>query len=128
MKLLVSFSRKKGFEPLIAKTVMDTQVLINVERANIESMSGEVLIDVPDKDAHKVCKKLREAGADVERLDESVRREEGECVDCGECISICPQEVFYFDEDWSIQMKTDNCVLCGKCITSCPHGALRLLQ
>lgn len=127
MKLLVSFSRKKGFEPLIAKTVMDTGVLINVERAYIESMSGEVLIDVPDSDALKVCKKLRESGADVEKLDESVRRDENECIDCGECISICPQEVFYFDENWSIQMKTDNCVLCGKCTTACPQGALKLL-
>ena len=128
MKLLVNFSRKKGFEPLIAKTVMDTGVLINVERAYIESMSGEVLIDVPDSDAPKVCKKLREFGADVERLDESVKRDEKECIDCGECISICSQEVFYFDEEWSIQMRTDNCVLCGKCTTACPHGALKLLQ
>ncbi|MDD4300768.1 MAG: 4Fe-4S binding protein [Methanomicrobium sp.] len=127
MKLLVSFSRKKGFEPLIARTVMDTGVLINVERAYIESMSGEVLIDVPDADAAKVCKKLRESGADVEKLDESVRRDENECIDCGECISICPQDVFYFDEAWSVQMNTQSCVLCGKCVAACPHGALKLL-
>ncbi|MDD3976983.1 MAG: 4Fe-4S binding protein [Methanomicrobium sp.] len=128
MKLLVSFSRKRGFEPLIAKTVMETGVLINVERAYIESMSGEVLIDVPDSDASKVCNKLREYGANVEKLDESVSRDKKECIDCGECISICPQEVFSFDEDWSIQMDTDKCVLCGKCTTACPHGALKLLS
>ena len=128
MKLLVNFSRKKGFEPLIAKTVMDTGVLINVERASIESMAGEILIDVPDSDAAKVCKKLRDSGANVERLEDSVKRDENECIDCGACISICLQEVFYFDEDWSIQMRTDKCVLCGKCTTACPHGALKLLQ
>ncbi|MBN2733589.1 MAG: 4Fe-4S binding protein [Methanomicrobiaceae archaeon] len=128
MKLLVNFSRKKGFEPLIAKTVMETGVLINVERAYIESMSGEVLIDVPDSEASKVCKKLREFGADVERLDNSVKRDENECIDCGECISICPQDVFYFDEEWSIQMRIERCVLCGKCTSACPHGALKLLQ
>ncbi|MDD3407534.1 MAG: 4Fe-4S binding protein, partial [Methanomicrobium sp.] len=64
---------------------------------------------------------------DGEKLDESVRRDENECIDCGECISICPQDVFYFDEAWSVQMNTQSCVLCGKCVAACPHGALKLL-
>ncbi|WOF15884.1 4Fe-4S dicluster domain-containing protein [Methanoplanus sp. FWC-SCC4] len=128
MKLLVKFSRKKGSEPLIAKAVLETGVLINVERAYIESMAGEVLIDVPDSDAEKVSMNLKESGAGIEVLEDSVIRDEKECIDCGECISICPQEVFYFNEDWSLQMRSEKCVLCGKCTIACPHGALKLLQ
>ena len=48
MKLLVTFSRKKGRKPIIAQVVRDTGVLINVERAIIDSSEGEALIDVPD--------------------------------------------------------------------------------
>ena len=48
MKLLVNFSRGKGRKPIIAQVVRDTGVLINVERAVIDSSEGEALIDVPD--------------------------------------------------------------------------------
>lgn len=128
MKLLVRFHKKRGQEPIIARTVLDTGVLINVERAYIESMSGEVLIDVDRQEAKKVCKRLTELGAEVERLEDSVSRDEEECIDCGECISICPQNVFSFDEEWNITMEQENCVLCGKCVESCPHSALSLHQ
>lgn len=126
MKLLVSFSKKKGSEPLIAKIVRDTGVLINVNRAYIESMSGEMLIEVPDADSKIVCEKLISSGAEVEVLEDSVFRDEDECIDCGACISICPQEVFYFDEDWHLHMDEEKCVLCGKCTEACPHGALSI--
>ncbi len=128
MKFKVTFSRKGGREPLIARTVRDTGVLINVERARIESMAGEVLIDVPDADAELVCDTMRKAGARVETIEHSVVRDETECIDCGACISICPQDVFYFDENWCLALRQDRCVLCGKCVESCPHGALSIQQ
>jgi NAD-dependent dihydropyrimidine dehydrogenase PreA subunit len=128
MKLLVRFHKRRGQEPIIARTVLDTGVLINVERAYIESLDGEVLIDVPNDKAKLVCERLKAFGAEVERLEESVKRKEEECIDCGECISICPQGVFSFDKDWNITMKQENCVLCGKCVESCPHSALSIHQ
>ena len=76
MKLLVTLSRRGGKQPLIAHTVMQTGVLINVERAYIESMEGEVLIDVPDKDAALVSATMEEAGARVKIMEDSVIRDE----------------------------------------------------
>lgn len=128
MKLLVKIYKKGGQEPIIARTVLDTGVLVNVERAYIESMSGEVLVEVPDSEAKRVCDRLKELGAEVERLEDSVNRNEDECIDCGECISICPQNVFSFDEEWNIKMRQEDCVLCGKCVEACPHSALSLYQ
>ncbi|NYT05938.1 MAG: 4Fe-4S dicluster domain-containing protein [Methanomicrobiales archaeon] len=128
MKLLVTFSRKGGREPVIARTVKETGVLINVERANIDSMAGEVLVDVPDTDADLVCRKMRETGASVRILEESVLRDVDECIDCGACISICPQDVFSFDGEWRLVLDGSRCVLCGKCIPACPHHALSLLS
>jgi len=128
MKLLLIFSRKgkadPGREPVIAQVVKETGVLINVEKANIDSMAGEMLIDVPDKDADLVRRRLEEAGVTVRVMENAVVRDEEECVDCGACISVCPQEVFSFDEEWRIRVSSERCVLCGKCIQACPHGAL----
>ena len=128
MKLLLSFTRKgkadPGREPVIARVVKETGVLINVEKANIDSMAGEVLIDVPDTDADRVRRRLEELGVAVRAMENAVTLDEAECVDCGACISICPQEVFSFDGEWRLHVRPERCVLCGRCIQACPHGAL----
>ncbi len=127
MKLLVTFSRKDVKQPLIAQTVKDTGVLISVERAFVESNGGELLIDIPDKDAKIVIDAMEKAGARVKQIKESVIRDESECVNCGACISVCPQDVLSFDETWTLCVESARCVLCGKCVDACPHQALSLL-
>lgn len=126
MKLLVTFSRQKGQAPIIAQVVRDTGVLINVERANIDSSEGEALIEVPDNQCRIVRDSMAGLGAHVRILEHGVNLNESECVDCGACISLCPREVFSFDADWKLVMAEEKCVLCGKCIPVCPHRALTL--
>ncbi|MDH7491504.1 MAG: 4Fe-4S binding protein [Methanolinea sp.] len=124
MKLLVTFSRKEGRKPIIAQVVRDTGVLVNVERALIDSSEGEALIDIPDESCRIVKDRLTDLGASVRILEEEIILDETECVDCGACISICPQEVFSFDSEFRLQMDARKCVLCGRCIEICPHRAL----
>jgi ferredoxin len=126
MKLLVNFSRGKGRKPIIAQVVRDTGVLINVERALIDSSEGEALIDVPDDQCKLVSDTMISLGAKVHILEHGVSLDESECVDCGACISICPREVFSFDKDWKLCLDEKRCVLCGKCVDACPSHALIL--
>ena len=126
MKLLVNFSRGKGRKPIIAQVVRDTGVLINVERAVIDSSEGEALIDVPDDQCKLVSDTMISLGARVHILEHGVSLDESECVDCGACISICPREVFSFDPEWKLSIDEKRCVLCGKCVDACPSHALIL--
>ncbi|NLD57683.1 MAG: 4Fe-4S binding protein [Methanomicrobiales archaeon] len=126
MKLLVNFSRGKGRKPIIAQVVRDTGVLINVERALIDSSEGEALIEVPDEQCQLVRDSMANLGAIVRILDHGIRYDESECVDCGACISVCPREVFSFDTEWKLRCDEGKCILCGKCVDACPHRALSL--
>jgi ferredoxin len=126
MKLLVTFSRKKGRKPIIAQVVRDTGVLINVERAIIDSSEGEALIEVPDDQCRLVSDTMRNLGANVRLLEHGISVNESECVDCGACISVCPREVFSFDTDWKLKLDEEKCILCGRCVDTCPHRALSL--
>ncbi len=126
MKLLVNFSRGKGRKPIIAQVVRDTGVLINVERAVIDSSEGEALIDVPDDQCQLVRDTMISLGAKVHILEHGVSLDESECVDCGACISICPREVFAFDTEWKLTIDEKRCVICGKCVDACPSHALTL--
>lgn len=124
MKLIVTFSRKAGRNPIIAQVVKDTGVLINVERALIDSSEGEAMIDIPDESCALVKRRLSELGASVRVLEDVLTLDRDRCIDCGACISICPQEVFVFDEDWRLVVRGEKCVLCGRCIEICPQRAL----
>jgi ferredoxin len=126
MKLLVTFSRKKGRKPIIAQVVRDTGVLINVERAVIDSSEGEALIEVPDDQCKLVSDTMIGLGANVRILDHGISVNESECVDCGACISVCPREVFAFDTDYRMVIDEKKCILCGRCVDACPHRALSL--
>ena len=126
MKLLVNFSRGKGRKPIIAQVVRDTGVLINVERAVIDSSEGEALIDVPDDQCQLVRDSMTSLGARVRMLEHGISFNESECVDCGACISLFPNEVVSFTPDWKLSLTEARCVLCGKCIDACPHQALTL--
>lgn len=126
MKLLVTFSRRKGQKPIIAQVVRDTGVLINVERAVIDSSEGEALIEVPDEQCRLVSDTMTTLGANVRILDHGISVDESECVDCGACISVCPREVFSFDPEFRLATDEKRCILCGRCIEACPHRALSL--
>ncbi len=126
MKLLVTFSRGKGRKPIIAQAVKDTGVLITVERAVIDSSEGEALIDVPDDQCRIVSDRMSSLGANVRILEQGVIFNESECVDCGACISICPRDVFSFDDEFRLKVADERCIICGKCVQACPHDALTM--
>lgn len=53
-------------------------------------------------------------------------RDESLCIHCGQCLSICPLDVFSKDENWKITVNYDSCIACGICVDACPTKALNV--
>lgn len=113
-------------QPLIASVILETSTLVNIERASIDAVSGEIVLEVP-ADKCKVVKEAFESrGVNVVLLEIPLIKDEDECIHCGACVSVCPTGTFRFD-DWRVVAEPGKCIQCGACITGCPQRALKLV-
>ncbi len=46
------------------------------------------------------------------------------CEGCGECVDVCPSEVFEMQDDKSVPVNADECLGCESCIEVCEAGAI----
>jgi NAD-dependent dihydropyrimidine dehydrogenase PreA subunit len=112
--------------PLIASVILETSTLLNIERASIDAVSGEIVIEVEPEKCLGVKEGVERRGVEVVPLEVPVIRDENECVHCGACVSICPTGTFRF-EDWKVVADSGKCIQCGACVTGCPQRALKLV-
>ena len=126
MKLLLKYKSDIIGEPIIAKTVLETKILMNIVRAQVGPETGEIIAEVPNKYVDLVAKTLENYGVEVFKLEKPVIRDEERCIHCGACISVCPFEVFEFNKDWTVALKIENCIQCGNCLPVCTQNALVL--
>lgn len=124
MKIFLRFAPEINQEPHISEVILETGAKLNINRASVDAVSGEVVVDVPDEKFNEVVKQFRSRGVEVSILEHPVILDEDECINCGACISVCYVRALSFKDDWSIALDEKRCNQCGACITACPHGAL----
>lgn len=121
-KYLVKFGESELGEPVLADCILETMSRINILRADAD---GNVLIRFPKGDEKKVLEFLRRNGLKTSEQKNVVEYDRNRCIDCGECISLCPTRAFSFDKDAKFVYDEDKCVLCGICVDACPRRALK---
>ncbi len=50
------------------------------------------------------------------------------CVECGDCLTVCPMEAIVFSEEGPAFILRERCIGCGVCVTRCPSVAIRLID
>ena len=54
----------------------------------------------------------------------TLRLDQGKCVGCGVCLTVCPHEVFVMNKGCASIDKKDLCMECGACARNCPEEAV----
>jgi NAD-dependent dihydropyrimidine dehydrogenase PreA subunit len=57
-----------------------------------------------------------------------IRYDLNKCIGCRTCITLCPMDVFRFNEkaNKSVIAYPDNCQSCGQCFINCPGRSLSM--
>ena len=126
MKLMLHVAPGIVRYPVVASVILETGALVNIERASIDAVSGEIVLEVPAEHCSEVIEAFQKLGVKVMHLEIPVVRDENECVHCGACVSICPTGTFRF-EDWRVVADSGKCIQCGACVVGCPQRALKLV-
>jgi NAD-dependent dihydropyrimidine dehydrogenase PreA subunit len=49
-------------------------------------------------------------------------------VGCGECVDICPEEVFELQNEKSVPVNDEECVGCESCVEVCEEEAITVTE
>ncbi len=125
MKLLVRRCSSDLHEtPYTAEVILETGAKINIDRAYVDAVRADLIIDVPSDKLEQVTEHFKQKGVEVRRLMKLIAWDEERCIHCGACISVCPVGVFTFDQAWTIHLEEEKCIQCDVCKKACPLNAL----
>ena len=46
------------------------------------------------------------------------------CIGCGECVEVCPVEVFELEDEKAVAANADECLGCESCVEVCEQEAI----
>ena len=54
--------------------------------------------------------------------------DEARCIGCGNCVKICPSEVYVLHGEKSSPVRLGDCIECWACVNQCPKQSIRLRE
>jgi len=70
---------------------------------------------------------LKEHDVTVSAVSQRISRNEEDCMHCGMCTSICPNNSLHMDrEKREVLFTIDRCTACGMCVRICPVDAMHV--
>lgn len=126
MKAWLKFSPSIVNKAVISDLIKHHDVSFNILRADITPKGGKMLIEISGSEAEKGIQYMEKEGIKLDPIKKVVKKDEDKCVDCGECISLCPVKAITIDPEWNVDLDDQKCIGCGFCTTSCPTKAIKI--
>lgn len=54
--------------------------------------------------------------------------DEKKCEGCGNCVNLCPGDVFEMQDEKAVIVREDDCLDCGSCAEECPSQAINFID
>jgi len=126
VKLRLIYTHKQTGRPVLASTIMKTNVPINILEAQMTPESGQMIVDVPvnDQKLREIISAFEIEGVKVQEIASTIAIDFDKCISCGACVSPCPVSAITQKADWSIEYDEKKCVRCRVCVEACPVRAI----
>ena len=50
------------------------------------------------------------------------------CTGCGECVEVCPVDVYELQDEKSVPVNAEECLGCESCVEVCPNEAITVTE
>ena len=129
-KLVLSFPENRVTKPITYKLVKEFDLEFNILRAEITpDVEGRMLIELKgtDEKIAGAVSYLESSGIRVQEAARHIIIDRDNCVDCGECTSVCITQALSLEKDTKkLKFDKDKCILCELCLDCCPVRAIKV--
>jgi MinD superfamily P-loop ATPase len=110
----------------IFREILDFNISLKILKFSTGINGLNLLIDIPDDKVSEVTKSLKRNKVVINKRGE-INFISDKCIYCGSCVSLCPTDALFFEEDDKVNFIEEKCIGCSLCINSCSMYALRKL-
>jgi len=128
-RILLRFSEENVEEPITSQVILELGIPLRIVTATVNSLGGDILLEVPAVHVEKVVQAFRDKGV-VVKFPKLIEVDSDKCFDCGACYALCPVDAIVYDEDYSVVFDEKTCIgsPCGLCVDACPARAITLVE
>ena len=128
-RILLRFSEENVAEPITSKVILELGIPMRIVTATVNSLGGDILVEVPAVHVEKIVKAFRDKGVIV-KFPKLIEVDSDKCIDCGACYALCPVNAISYDKDYSVVFDEKTCIgsPCGLCVDACPTRAIKLVE
>ena len=128
-RILLRISEENVAEPITSQVILELGIPMRIVTATVNSLGGDILVEVPAVHVEKVVKAFRNKGV-VVKFPKLIDVNNEKCFDCGACYALCPVDAILYDEENSIVFEEKSCIgsPCGLCVDACPARAITLVE
>ncbi len=128
-RILLRFTEENVEEPITSQVILELGIPMRIVTATINSLGGDILVEVPKVHLKKIVQAFRAKGV-VVKFPKLIDVNYDKCIDCGACYALCPVNAISFKEDQSIDFDEATCIgsPCGLCVDACPARAITLVE
>lgn len=128
-RILLRFSEENVEEPITSKVILELGIPMRIVTATVNSLGGDILVEVPAVHVEKIVKAFKAKGVIV-TFPKLIEVDCDKCYDCGACYALCPVDAISYEEDYSVVFDEKTCIgnPCGLCVDACPARAIRLVE